>query len=141
MTTLNLEIAASSDDALERKSTKEMFTTLNDSWFGSFAWTALNGLRFTGISGLSGATIDAATLEFHSLSTDSGSFGGIWGAEDAENPPTFAATNGDISNRTLTPTTCEGDGNDFGNWVSSTIHTFTGPSPGIKGIIQELSDN
>ncbi len=138
--TLNLQVGASGDDAIENVATTVVTLTTASQWFGDFGFDAHIGLFFSGVSGLSGATIDSATLTFRASATDSGAFVGDWYAEDVESPVTFVAVNEDISGRTRTTTTCGGDGSDFGNWTTGSDHTFTGPSPSIKGIIQELAD-
>ncbi len=139
--TLNLQVGASSDDANENESSTVMFLTIVNAWFSNLSFRAHVGLRFTAVSGLSGATIDTAVLTFRSNATDSGAFVGDWYAEDAAAPGTFTTTNGDISGRTRTTATCEGDGGDFGNWSSGADETFSGPAPSIKGILQELADD
>lgn len=139
--TLNLQVGASSDDADELKSGGLMDIDDVQLRYGSLGVGRHCGIRFTGVSGLSGATIDAATLTFRAAVTDSASFVGDWYAEDAAAPPTFTTTESDISNRARTATTCEGDGADFGSWTANSDATFTGPSPSIKGIIQALADS
>ena len=141
-TTLNLQIGASADDAYENRSTGAVNLTDNQNIFGSIGSLADPGLRFTGVSGLSGANIDAATLTFRATATDSGSFVGDWFAEDAASPSAFAATNFNLSGRSVTTATCEGDSSDFGNWTDGNDHQFTGDGTNtIADILQELADS
>jgi hypothetical protein len=140
MTVLNLQIGASTDDAFEYAN-GVMDLTAGTIIFGHIGIGRHCGLRFTGVSGLSGATIDEATLTFRSEANDSTNFIGDWYADDREDPPAFTSTTYDISSRTRTTATCEGDGSDFGNWTNGQDETFEGPAPGIKGIIQELADS
>ena len=142
-TTLNLQVGASADDATETD-IGGMGLTSTSVIFGSFSSFRHVGLRFTSVSGLSGQTIDAATLTFRASSTDTGDFVGDWFAHDVEVPGTFTTTDENITDtaqRPRTTTTCEGDGTDFGNWTNGADETFTGPSPSIVGIIQELADS
>ena len=144
MTTLNLQVDASADDAVE-SSTGVITLDGIGVFIGGFLAGYHSGFRFTGVSGLSGSTIDAATLTFRANITDTGDFVGDWYAHDAEAPGTFTTTASNISDtgqRPRTTATCEGDGTDFGNWTDDSDHTFTGDGVNtIKGIIQELADS
>jgi len=141
VTTLNLQVAVNSDDAVQFVSSGGM-NLFDPVAFGSDLSEEHNGIRFTGVSGLSGSTIDSATLTFRASATDSGAFIGDWFAEDAEAPPTFTTTVNNITDRTQTTATCEGDGTDFGNWTSGADETFTGDGVNtIADIIQELADS
>ncbi len=140
--TLNLQVGASGDDAEEVTGTGNMDITATVHGFGALLKSVLVGIRFTGVSGLGGVTIDSATLTFRSTSSDTGAFVGDWFADDREAPTIFTTTNSNISDRTKTTATCEGDGTDFGNWTSGSDHTFTGDGVNtIADIIQELADS
>lgn len=143
-TTLNLQVGVSADDAEETVSSGSMSLTNTNIRIGDLSVDRHAGFRFTGVSGLSGATIDSATLTFRANVSDSGAFVGDWFAHDVEAPGTFTSTNSNISDtgqRPRTTATCEGDGSDFGNWTGGSDETFDGPAPGIKGIVQELADS
>lgn len=143
MTTLNLQVGANDDDAEENLASGAIAlagTILNLGEADGITPQAC-GVRFTGVTGLSGRIIDSATLTFRSLSTDSTTFEGDWFAEDAAAPGIFTSTNSDITDRVRTTATTEGDGSDFGNWTSGADETFDGPAGGIASIIQELADS
>lgn len=146
MSTLNLQVGASTDDAIEHITTGATVTvSVFTPRFGDYGGYGHNGLRFTGVSGLSGATINTATLTFRAMLTTSGSFIGDWYAEDAAAPTTFVAGgvgSNDITDRTPTAATCEGDSVDFGNWTAGSDYEFTGDGVNtIADIIQELADS
>lgn len=113
--------------------------------FGALSYGRHNGIRFTGVSGLSGATITGATLTFRAAASDSGPFIGDWYAHKAAAPGTFTTTTSNISDtaqRPRTTATCEGDGSDFGNWSNGVDAYFTGDGVNtIADIIQELADS
>lgn len=142
MTTITSRIQQSTDDANQQSSG---LMDLAVTYVSVGAYTARDmGLRFTqNISGLSGATIDAGTkLTFRAHLSDTGSFIGDWYAEDAAAPSTFTSTNSDITDRTRTTATCEGDKADFGSWTSGSDHDFVGDgTTEIQDIIQELADD
>lgn len=146
MTTLNLQVGLVSglntDDADENASGGIDLTGLVPGFGGAIRNGSSIGLRFTGVSGLSGSTITAATLTFRANETDSGSFTGDWYAEDAVAPGTFTSSTEDITSRARTTATCEGDGVDFGDWTGGQDPTFTGDGVNtIVDIIQELADS
>lgn len=140
MTVLNLQVGAGTDDAFEYTNGVMDLTGFNIA-FGHIGIGRHCGFRFTGVSGIFQSTIDAATLTFRASFSDTGNFVGDWYADDRVDPPTFSSTTYDISSRTRTTATCEGDGTDFGDWTALQDETFDGPAPGIKGIIQELADS
>lgn len=140
MTVLNLQVDKGIDDAHEYTNGVMDLASFNIT-FGHVGVGRHCGFRFTGVSGLSGSTIDAATLTFRAAVSDSGGFVGDWYADDRVDPPSFTSTTNDLTNRTRTTATCEGDGSDFGSWSASQDETFVGPGIGIKGIIQELADD
>ncbi|KKN62503.1 hypothetical protein LCGC14_0511190 [marine sediment metagenome] len=100
------------------------------------------GLRWTGVSGLSGATISTVVLSCYGNGTYSTSFIGDWYGEDGAAPGTFTSSSGNISGRTQTTATCEGDGADFGTWYNNTWNAFEGDGTNtLADIIQELADS
>ncbi len=140
-TTLNLQVGASTDDAEESVGDGSMALDGIVERFGDFFLTRHVGLRFTGVSGLSGDTVDSAVLTFLPSNTDAPNFVADWFADDLEAPGTFTTTTSDISDRTTTTTTQEGDGTDFTNWTDNVEETFEGDGDGIQGIVQELADS
>lgn len=140
-TTLNLQVSSSFDDAYEAVSDGGVLNTPTTLRFGSGSVPRHNGMRFVGVSGMSGVTVDSAVLTFRPFASDSGDFIGDWFADDREAPTEFITTTSNISNRTRTTATQEGDGSDFGNWTNNSPVTFTGDATGIKGILQELADS
>ena len=143
--TLNLACAASDQDGREIVSSGNVNITATTQSFGSLSGTPQHhGLYFGSVSGLSGVTINSATLTFRATATDSGDFVGDWFAEDGATPGVFVAGTGTftISGRTMTTATCEGDGSDFGAWTSGGDHTFTGDGVNtLAGITQEIADS
>ena len=145
MTVLNLQVGASADDAQETVSDGTISLATSIQTIGNFGSAKQDGFRFTGVSGLSGAAIDDATLTFRADAVDFGAFVGDWFAHDAAAPGEFTTTTSNISDtgqRPRTAATCEGDGSDFGNWSGNTDHTFTGDGTNtIADIIQELAND
>ena len=139
--TLNLQVGVSSDDARQAGST--MLLTGVSLPHGDVSGGEYNpGYRFTGVSGLSGMTINSATLTFKAATTNSGNMIGDWYAHDAEAPGTFTTASNNITSRPRTTATSEGDGVDFGNWTVNNNYTFTGDGVNtIADIIQELADS
>lgn len=142
MATLALQVGASSDDASQSGS-GSMFLTGSYVPIGNY-YGLIGAIRFTGASGLSGSTINTATLTFIARADDIGTFQADWYAEDNETPLTFASASNDITNRTLTTTSTESDGADYGNWVNTTEYTFDGSlsdTNTLAEVIQELADD
>lgn len=145
MATLALQVNASTDDASESGG-GSMFTTASYFVLGSH-FVVHSGARFTGVSGLSGATINTAVLTFRAYASGSGPFVADWYADDRVDPPTFGGGAGNtITSRTRTTATCEGDGGDYQNWTVGQDFTFDGITPAsdtdtIADIIQELADS
>ncbi|KKN74340.1 hypothetical protein LCGC14_0391410 [marine sediment metagenome] len=141
-TTLNLQVGASADDADERVSDGVMDLTRTTLRHGVFLTSQHIGYRFTAVSGMSGATVSAATLTYLPTATDDASFFGDMFAHDAEAPGTFTTTGSDITDRTRTTATSEADGEDFGNWTDNVEATFEGDGvTTIADILQELADS
>jgi len=143
MTTLNLQCGASAHDAEENVSTGGIGPLAGYTLRIGYLISARHvGLYFPSVSGLSGATINSATLTFRAYTSQSGSFIGDWYAHDAAAPGVFTTAAYNISSRTRTTATCEGDGSDFGNWTDAQDQTFTGDGTNtIASIIQELADS
>ena len=147
MTVLNLQVGNANDDAYERRSTGATVTSGIYAVSGNYNIETDQGLRWTGVSGLSGSSIDAATLNFpYAHASDSGSFVGDWYAQDAEAPAAFTTATNNLTGRPRTTTTCEGDGSDFGNWTAGdnggSGWDFIGDGTNtIADIIQALADS
>ena len=146
-TTINAQVAASDEDAWEDVATGGMVLDDTAIFMGNIGGTKHAGFRFSGISGLGGATIDTVNsyLTFFAVATDNGDFIGDWFAHDAVSPGVFTTTTSNISDtaqRPRTTTTCEGDGTDFGNWTVNSSTNFVGDGTTTIGdIIQELADS
>ena len=142
MSTLNLQVGASNQDAAENiaGSCTILGTIIPLGNWSGYSYYA--GFYFGSVSGLSGATIDSATLTFRASYSDSGSFAGDWYAEDGAIPGVFTDSNNDINTRARTTATCGGDGVHFGSWTTGQDHPFTGDGVNtISDIIQELADS
>lgn len=146
MATLNLQVGAANQDAFQSAGAGTMYHTISvATTLGNFYFPAHVGLYFSGVSGLSGATITAATLTLRASATNSDDFTGDWYAHKAAAPGVFTSTASNISDeaqRPRTTATCEGDSVDFGAWTSGQDHTFTGDGVNtIVDILQELANS
>jgi hypothetical protein len=145
MTTLNLQVGESADDATEASSglvDNDQNYTGGRILMGDFIGWCHGGYRFQGVSGLNGATINSVILSFRAKDSDTGSFIGDFYAQDAEAPGAFVESDYDITSRDRTTATVEADSSDFGNWTLGNWYSY--PTDGtidIKTIIQELADN
>ncbi len=150
MSTLIIACTVSRDDAAENQSSGDTSATEVTPFFGlAGSFFGFTGMRFPGVSGLSGVTIDDAVVEFHAKVTDIGDFDADWAAENTADPALFTAgsANTDISSRTLTTATCEADGTDYGEWTAGVLHDF--PPAGYSGdngnevldLLQEVVDS
>lgn len=126
MATLNLQVAASSDDATE-ETTGSMYLTetllyLNtqDRW---------SGIRLNNVTIPQGSTINSATLKISvgSATYDDAHFTVF--CEDHDDAPTFTTATNDITNRTTTTASIEIDQDALGTGE----HSFT-----ITAAVQEV---
>ena len=140
MTTLILQCAASDHDAVESNTGGMQLTRIGQT-FGHATSQENHGYHFPSVSGIGGRVIDSAFLNFQPASSDTQtSFEGNWFAEDAAAPPVFTTTASNITDRTQTSATCEGDGVDFGSWTSGVRIDFLGDGVNfITNIIAELA--
>ena len=141
MTTLNLAIRTGLHNADENRSGEMALqgTIIRIADHGNEYHA---GFIFEGTEAIGGATITAATLRFVSTSAESGAFVADWYAESNNSPVVYNSTDFNISDRSRTAATCKGDGSDFGSWgAAGSVETFSGPSPSISGILQELADS
>ena len=132
--TLAVSIAASADDARESTST----TAVNISSTTLFLAGQLVGMRFTGLSALASKTIVQANIQLTSSGAEGfGNNGTILiKGEAADTAAQYAASNGDISGRTLTTASR--------NWIvpgwANEARTLRQRSVDVRTIVQEIAD-
>jgi len=126
LATLNLQVAASADDALET-SGGSCDPTQTVQWVGGTGWV---GLRWVAAIP-QGSTINSATLTVycHGASDDDAHFN-IWG-EDVDDAPQFTTGNSNISSRTLTAAEVDWD-------EAATGTGWKSPSGAVTAIVQEV---
>lgn len=130
MATLNLQIAAGSDDAYENTGTVTTGDLQSGIVDSSAEWI---GLRFQNVTIPAGSTISAAVLSVKP--TDSGNdepLMDIWGVAQS-NPGTFSTGTNDISGRSRTTATVNWDNADLG---SDGTQFFSAPD--LASIITEI---
>lgn len=129
MTTLNLQVGASTDDACEGGGGGMVLTNDNVYLLSSSDW---GGFRFTNVTIPNSATIDSATLQVYVSDTDYDDIElDIYG-EDADNPGTFLSSGYNISGRSRTSASVNKSATGVGvGWYSM---------PDVKTIIQEIID-
>jgi hypothetical protein len=129
LTTLNLQVSASTDDAREDGDGVVWVDYQAVKLLGSLNW---GGFRWDGITIPNGATINAADFQVYLY--DSGYDDievDIYG-EDGNDPGTFTSSNSDISDRTLTSASVNESASDVGTgWYSM---------PDVASIVQEIVD-
>jgi VCBS repeat-containing protein len=133
-TTVDVRVAASSDDAEEDPSGN---IDLNSSDLELVLESSIQtvGMRFNGISIPQGATISSAYIQFQADETNSEPTTLSIQGQLVVNAPTFSSTNGDISNRTKTTAAVSW------NPVPWTIRNEAGPNqqtPDIAPVIQAI---
>lgn len=134
MTVLNLQVAANGDDGI--------YGISPNSYFGTGDTNAIAGniggggygswFRFTGVSGLSGATIDSAILTIYGHAADAGTPLTKIRAERAE-APANPSDQADAEGRTKTTAKVDWDSPGFSAGVANTKDITT--------VIQEMADN
>lgn len=134
--TINLQVAASSDDASEKASDGSVNLTSNLP-LNSTA-TATNrywvGARFLSSSLPSkGSIIDACYAQFYNHDIVSNDIDGYFYFEKQASPATFAASANDISGRALTDA--------FISWAQDFDGTAWRTSPSLKEVLQEVVDS
>jgi len=119
MTTLNLQVGASTDDADEATDGTMDLTSVNVFLIVATNWA---GLALNDVTVPQGATVDTGTLQISIPSTDYDDvYVDVYG-EDEDDPGTFTSDNGDISGRT--PTTAKKSVSASGvgtGWYSITV--------------------
>ena len=122
MTTINLQVGASTDDA-EQSGTTVVLTGTSPDWDPSL-W---RGYRFLNVTIAQGATIDAATAQFNCNSaTDNDVRSDIY-CEATDDATTFTTGASDISNRSRTTTKGDWDADNLTQNAFATTSTLVGP--------------
>lgn len=134
MPTLNLQVGASGDDGHFGISPNVYYNAAAlNSLCGNVGGAFASWYRFTGVSGLSGATIDSAVLELWDRAADVGSPQTIIKAEKAA-APTAPTSQADAEGRTLTTAGV--------SWNSPALSTSAfKSSPSLVSVIQELANS
>lgn len=99
ITTLNLQVGASSDDAFENASGTVTINGTTMVFNNASFWI---GYRFTGVTIPQGSTINSATLQYYVTSTARDDNEHNVYCQAADNAGTFTTGTNDISSRTLT---------------------------------------
>lgn len=128
MTTLNLQVSASSDDARQNASVMDLTATT----------VVVNsaddraGLRFLNVTIPPGSTVDTAALQLYSLDTVQDDPDDNIYCEDVDDATTFTSSANNISSRTLTTASVA--------WSATGVGTGWVTSPDIAAPIQEYVD-
>lgn len=127
MTTVNYQVAASSDDAVEAWGSSPSLTdtSIHLSGAGDY-W----GLRFLAVAVPQGATIDAATLSVFNLDSSDVTMESDVFAEDVDDATTFTTTDGNIDGRTKTTASVA--------WSTTLTFADWSNAPDIAAVIQEI---
>lgn len=113
MTTLSLQVGASSDDARENSGTVGLTgTSINTSSIDK-----LLAFRWTGVTVPKGAPVTSAIISFYVTSTANDTPNGASvGVQDHDSAPTFTTASNDISTRSLTGTVTWSGSNIGAGW-------------------------
>lgn len=134
MTTLSLQVGASSDDARENSGTVGLTgTSINTS-----AVYRQLGFRWPGATVPRSATIASAVVSFYVTSTSNDTPNGATvGVQDADNAATFTTTSNDISGRALTGTVTWSGSNIGAGWhtvdVTSLVQAVVNRAGWVSG--------
>lgn len=129
MTTLNLQVAASSDDAFESAAAAMTLTGLTIPLAAAGQW---GGLRFNNVTIPQGATINTATLQIYINSTATDNVQADFYCQAADDAGTFTTGAGDISGRTRTTAKVSVAANNVGTgWYSIT---------GMASVVEEVTN-
>jgi len=129
MTVLNLQVAASADDAMEMWAGSP---TLTDATIALSGADDFWGFRFLNVTIPQGATINTAVLSVYNFSSGDVTMRGIIYANDVDDAAVFTTTGGNIEGRALTTANVVWSATfAFQNWNNS---------PGIASVIQEIVD-
>jgi hypothetical protein len=139
MTTLNLQVAASTDDCMEILSSGWFDITANEFYAGHYNATDYkwgSGARFQNVTIPHGATIDSAYFILTCKTSRSGTVCNTEiSADDTDNAATFS-TKANFESRYAARTTAQINWDGLGAWTAETEYT----SPDIKNVIQEVID-
>lgn len=129
MTTLNLQVSASSDDAIENASGSVTLTGTTMVFNNAAFWI---GYRFLSVTIPQGSTINSATLQYYVVNTSRDDNEHDVYGQAADNAGTFTTTTNDISSRTRTTAkvTVTADAVGVG------FYSVTG----LAGVVQEITD-
>jgi hypothetical protein len=129
MTTLNLQVGASTDDAYESSSGTMYLVATNQTTTSAGRYF---GHRFLNVAIDPGSTIDLATLQVYCNNATYDDIRFTVTGEDIDDAPTFSSSSGNISGRADTAASVNWDANGVGaGWQSS---------PDLVAIIQEIVD-
>lgn len=143
-TTYALQVDADNEDAMQSDD-GSMNLNPNPIIYGYYSSGESAGFRFsTGVSDLSGVTVNTATLSMYAASTDSGGISGSCWMERANSPGVFTTTSNNMLSRTKTTATA--DASDavasLASWTTNTWETYTGDgTTSLVDICQEVCDN
>jgi hypothetical protein len=139
-TTLEVQIAASSDDAEEKPSGSMSLSSSDLDLTLSSSSLMTVGMRFINVAIPEGATISNAYIQFQADEAQSGLTSLTIEGEvrDDANPPTFSAINGDISLRARTAVSVSWSPDP---WLAAGDAGVAQQTPNIATIIQEIVNN
>lgn len=141
MTTLNLQVGASADDA--RQSNTDTVST-NATAADSDGVDEHIGLRWTGVTIAGGATIDDAICSIHIPDVGFDEPKHQIRGEDADNAGAFTTGNNDIDGRTRTTASVQWNSADLGIGAASFQEwgcaTAGGAGASVASIVQEIVD-
>jgi len=129
MTTLNLQVGASLDDASEDTGVSVATTAVNIRNDTTYDWS---GVRFQSVTIPAGSTINTAVPQINVAFTSNDDVNVNIYAEDADNAAAFSTGLNDISNRTPTTATVSRNATAVGTgWYSL---------PDVTALVQEVVD-
>ena len=128
MTTINLQVAASSDDAFQAS---DASITLNTATIILISGSQWAGVRWDGVTVPQAATIVSATAQFYTPSTTEGDIVGDWYGEDVDDATTFAFGSNNISGRPRTTAKTT---------VNAAVGSVGWYSISVTSVVQEIVD-
>ena len=129
MTTLNLQVSASSDDAREASGGAVSITATVMTMNSGSAWI---GWRFLNVTIPQAAVINSATFQPYVDSTASDDPDGDLYANDVDNAATFTTASNNISSRALTTAKT--------NWTATGVGAGFVSAPAVTAVVQEIID-
>ena len=147
MVELNLACEVSADDASEHDETGSVLLaqTVVAMAGGGRGAGRHTGFRFPSVSGMAGANVTSAILEWKASASDTGFFDSDWFGQLVESPGVFTTTTSNISDIAQRPRTVKvvrGNSTDFGDWAFGDTKTFSADLLGntLVEILQEIID-